>query len=310
MICCPLFMRKPASLWSPTLSPPQSSFITTMILFSNMSIFFSMRYRFKAWRRRLQALWTAEKMMSVVTLSFFFMASGSSHSMADEWKSGIVWPIPSVIDPGPPTALPSPIPSDAIRLFDGKNLDAWHSGDKWLVHDGVAQVRNTDITSRESFGDCQVHLEFRTPDVVSGTGQGRGNSGIFLMGLYELQILDSFDNETYSDGQCGAIYKQHPPMVNACRKPGAWQSFDIHFQSPRFNPDGSVKRAAIIDVAHNGVAIHTAVQIAGTTAWDSPPQYLPHAATLPLRLQNHGNPVEFRNIWVRPLVPIVGSRPQ
>ena len=120
--------------------------------------------------------------------------------------------------------------SDAIMLFDGKTLDAWENGEKWIVEDGIATAAGGTITSKQKFGDCQMHLEFATPSEVKGSGQGRGNSGVYLMGRYEMQILDSYDNKTYYDGQCGAIYKEQPPIVNACRKPGEWQSYDIIFR--------------------------------------------------------------------------------
>src|SRR5205807_10150513 len=168
-----------------------------------------------------------------------------------EYKSGIVWPEPAVVDPGPPGGAPS----DAMVLFDGKDLSKWKGGEDWEIKDGYAVVRKHDITTKDSFGDYQLHVEFATPEKVSGSGQGRGNSGVFLADRYEVQVLDSYNNKTYFDGQCASLYKQTPPMVNACRKPGEWQSYDILFTSPRF--DESVKEVKVlvpgyVTVIHNG----------------------------------------------------------
>ncbi len=223
----------------------------------------------------------------------------------DEHQSGIVWPEPPIIDPGSATKAPS----DAIVLFDGKDLSAFNNGDAWLVNDGYAEVRGRDISTKQPFGDCQLHLEFRTPEEVKGSGQGRGNSGIYMMGKYEIQVLDSFDNKTYFDGQCGAIYKQQPPTVNACRGPGQWQSYDIIFSAPRFNEDDSLKSPAYVTVLQNGVLIHNHYALQGGTFWDQAPHYEKHAEKLPLMIQNHGNPVRFRNIWIRENIqPIVGTK--
>lgn len=218
---------------------------------------------------------------------------------ADEWVSGIPWTEPKAVttDPGKP-------PSDAIVLFDGTSMSAWEGGDKWIVKDGCATAAGLYlIHSKQAFGDCQLHLEWATPEKIEGHGQERGNSGIFLMGLYEVQILDSYKNPTYFDGQAAAIYKQHPPLVNATRKPGQWQTYDIVFEAPRFDKQGTLVRPAFMTVMHNGVLVQNHFQIQGTTAWDAPPKYTAHAAKLPLALQYHGNPVRFRNIWVRELPP-------
>jgi len=233
--------------------------------------------------------------------------SGTAHP-SGEWRMPIEWPRPPVVDPGPAPATPAMIPGDAIPLFDGRSLEAWTDGERWEVADGLATVRDTDISTREAFGDCQIHLEFRTPADTRGKGQQRGNSGVFLMGRYEIQILDSFEDGTddpltYPDGQCGALYKQRPPAVNASRRPGEWQTYDILFRAPRFAADGSLAEPGRVSVVHNGVAIHVDTEILGDTAWHSPPAYHPHAEKLPLRLQNHGNPVQFRSIWIRPAAP-------
>ena len=216
---------------------------------------------------------------------------------ATEYKSGKVWPEPKVVTPGANNAPPS----DAIVLFDGTNLDAWEGGDLWAVADGVATVQKAGIKTKQSFGDCQLHIEWASPAEVKGDGQGRGNSGVFFMDHYELQILDSFGNETYFDGQAGSIYKQWPPLVNACRKPGEWQSYDVIFNAPRFNDDGTVLKPGAMTVLHNGVLVQNHAEILGFTAWHKPPEYEKHPAKGPISLQHHGNPVRFRNIWIREL---------
>jgi hypothetical protein len=201
---------------------------------------------------------------------------------------------------------PDPVPSDAIVLFDGKDLAKWEGQNrgeaKWVVKDGAVIVNGTgDIQTKESFGDCQLHIEWATPSEVKGQGQGRGNSGIFLQDRYELQVLDSYGNKTYFHGQAGALYKQHPPLVNASRKPGEWQTYDIIFHAPRFNEDKSVKQPASMTVLHNGVLVQDNAVLVGKTVNRNNTEYEAHPAKQPLRLQDHGNPVRFRNIWIRPL---------
>ena len=169
-----------------------------------------------------------------------------------------------------------------------------------LMKEGYAVVQKSDITTKDSFGDYQLHVEFATPEKVSGSGQGRGNSGVFLANRYEVQILDSFDNKTYFDGQCASLYKQSPPMVNACRRPGEWQSYDIIFTAPRFNGT-ALDKPAVVTVIHNGIVVHHATAYLGPTAHKVINPYVPANATGPIRLQDHGNPVRFRNIWIRPL---------
>jgi hypothetical protein len=221
-----------------------------------------------------------------------------------EYLSGIKWPEPPIITPGKTDADP---PSDAIVLFDGKDLSAWENGDKWIVKDGVAIVKDTDIKTKQSFGDCQFHVEWSSPVPAKGKGQGRGNSGVFLMDRYELQVLDSYDNKTYYDGQASAIYKQTPPMVNAMRPPGEWNTYDIIWTAPRFNEDGSLESPAYMTVLHNGVLTINHFALEGETLYNELPKYHEHGK-LPIHLQNHGNPVRFRNIWVREIKPIVGER--
>lgn len=243
--------------------------------------------------------------LSALAIAFSCIAASSWKT--DEYKSGIVWPEPPVITPGTATAAPS----DAIVLFDGNNLDAFENGDAWEIADGVATVKGKTIRTKQTFGDCQLHLEFASPAEVKGDGQGRGNSGIYFMDKYELQVLDSFNNKTYFDGQCGAIYKQQPPTVNACRGPGEWQSLDIVFTAPRFSEDGSVKSPAYITAFHNGVLIHNHFELLGGTYWDQPAHYEKHPDKLPISIQDHGNPIRYRNIWVREKIhPLVGKKPE
>jgi hypothetical protein len=213
-----------------------------------------------------------------------------------------VWdPVPPVVAPGQ-TGAP---PSDAVVLFDGSDLSGWSAEDGsdagWRVGDGAMTVvpGAGNIRTRRGFGDLQLHIEWRTPAEVSGEGQGRGNSGIFLMERYELQVLDSYGNRTYSNGQAGAIYKQHIPMVNASREPGEWQSYDVVFIAPRFGADGALLSPAHMTVFHNGVLIQSHVELRGPTKYIGEPEYEAHADRVPLLLQDHGNPVSYRNIWVR-----------
>jgi len=215
-----------------------------------------------------------------------------------------VWELkPSKITPGP---KPGEAPSDAIVLFDGKDLSKWSTlsgGDaKWEVKDGALTVVKGagDIKTKQAFGDIQLHIEWRTPSEVVGEGQGRGNSGIFLQEKYELQVLDSYESPTYSNGQAGSIYKQAIPLVNACLKPGEWQTYDVVYTAPRFSDNGRVTIPAYITVIHNGVLVQNHTQIIGPTEYRGFPVYQPHGKAS-IKLQDHGNPVSFRNIWVREL---------
>jgi hypothetical protein len=250
--------------------------------------------------RHLTALFTRRRVVGKVMMGGAMLVALLALSLkADEWISGIPWPEPPVVDPGP---IGGP-PSDAIVLFDGKDLSKWNDADKWQVQDGYAISNGNDIKSKQAFGDCQLHVEWASPEKVEGSGQGRGNSGVFLMGLYEVQILDCYQNKTYFDGQTAAIYKQRPPLVNACRKPGEWQTYDIVFEAPRFDAKGKLARPAYITVLHNGVLVQNHFAIQGETAYVQAPKYTAHAAKLPITLQYHGNPVRFRNIWIRELPP-------
>jgi hypothetical protein len=220
-------------------------------------------------------------------------------------------PAPPVITPSTEStqARPGQAPSDAIVLFDGTDLSKWVSSRagpaRWIVRNGYMEaVKDSgSVKTKQSFGSCQLHIEFATPLRVTGSGQGRGNSGVFLMSTYEVQILDSYENKTYPDGQCAALYGRAVPLVNACRKPGEWQSYDIVFHRPIFKGT-SVVRKATFTVFHNGVLVHDNVELAGGTGWRGPhavTDYKPHGDKLPLMLQDHDNPVRFRNIWIRGL---------
>ncbi|GAC1454324.1 MAG: DUF1080 domain-containing protein [Gemmatimonadaceae bacterium] len=210
---------------------------------------------------------------------------------------------PPIVTPGKTSADP---PSDAVVLFDGRDLSHWRGKDgpaKWNVRDGYFEVAPGagDIRTADKFGDLQLHIEWATPSVVKGEGQERGNSGVFLMGRYEIQVLDSYDNKTYYHGQAGSVYKQYAPLVNASRKPGEWQTYDIVFHAPKFDEQGKVIDRARVTVLQNGVLIQNNVEIYGITYHDRPALYIAHSPEEPLGLQDHGNPVRYRNIWIRRL---------
>jgi hypothetical protein len=218
-------------------------------------------------------------------------------------------PLPPVIEPGTATTQDAPgrPPYDAAVLFDGKDLSRWASeGEqpaKWKVVDGYMEVvpHSGLIHTRQAFGDCQLHVEFAEPAPPVGEDQERGNSGVFLMGLYEIQVLDSYHSKTYADGQASAVYGQFPPQVNASRAPGQWQTYDIVFHGPRFDGDGKVLRPARVTVLHNGVLVQDNVELSGPTGHHQRPPYKATPDKLPLSLQDHNNPVRFRNIWIREL---------
>ena len=241
-------------------------------------------------------------MKPLALLSAAIALASAVNSFAAEPEAEIPPPKeePRVIDPGPP-------PSDAIVLFDGKDLSQWEddrdgSAAKWeILPDGSTVSKVSKIRTKKSFGDCQLHIEWATPSEVKGSGQGRGNNGVQLQGRYEIQILDSYNNPTYYHGQAGAVYKQHAPLVNASRKPGEWQSYDIIFHAPRFDADGKLQKAATVTVLHNGVLIQDNAEILGTTSHVGYPKYTAHPLKQPLVLYYHTNPVRFRNIWIREL---------
>ncbi len=237
-------------------------------------------------------------------------AQGHSAQDARRWEQhSLTRPKPPVIDPGPP--LPSAhAPSDAIVLFDGHGLSHWEKADDatpgaagWKTEDDYTEVAGGagNIRTKQSFGDLQMHIEWSTPTPPHGESQERGNSGVFLMGMYEIQILDSYENETYADGQAASVFGQYPPLVNASRAPGQWQSFDIVFHRPRFTKSGALARPAFVTVLHNGVLVQDNVELLGPTAHQRRPSYAAHADKLPVTLQDHGFPVRFRNVWIRNL---------
>ncbi|MDG2126562.1 MAG: DUF1080 domain-containing protein [Fuerstiella sp.] len=215
------------------------------------------------------------------------------------------WQQPPIVTPGATNDQP---PSDAIVLFGGRDLAAFENGDQWLIQDGVAIPRQTAITSKQQFGDIQLHLEWSAPTEITGEGQGRGNSGIYLMDRYEVQILDSYQNETYFDGQAGSVYKQTPPMANAMRRLGEWNTYDIFFTAPVFKVNGDVEKPGYVTLIHNGILALNHFELLGPSSYVAAPHYEPHAETGPISLQFHGDPVKFRNIWLRELKPAVGKR--
>ncbi len=242
------------------------------------------------------------------------------------WEASEQWtPVPKKVTPAYLTAPPS----DAIVLFDGTNLDNWHkpkysygarmdeveaiikaraqqqeySEAEWVVKDGAMIVKpgGGPIESKQAFGDMQLHVEWLSPETTGKEGQAYSNSGVFLMGLYEIQVLNSYENKTYPNGQAGAMYKQHIPLVNASRPPGEWQAYDIVFNAPRFDAKGNLERAATVTAFHNGVLIQNNVVLEGPCVYIGKAHYVQHAEKLPLILQDHGDKVRFRNIWVREL---------
>ena len=240
------------------------------------------------------------------TMVFSWMLSVGSFSTAshaDEYLNGIEWKEPPVVVPGEAGGPPS----DAIVLFDGKSLSAWKGTENWKLENGVMISGKGDAQTVDSFGDCQLHIEWSAPTPATGSGQGRGNSGVFLMNTYELQVLDSFENKTYFDGQAGAIYKQTPPQVNATKPPGTWNVYDVIWTAPRFTDEGALKSPAYITALQNGVLILNHFELKGDNPYHRPPQYKKHADRLPIRLQDHGNPIRFRNIWIRETQPVVGN---
>lgn len=244
-----------------------------------------------------------DRLLLSVTLGVA-MAFVGSGCRGEEYLTGIQWSEPPMVTPGDHNSAPS----DAVVLFDGKDLSAWDNGENWAVKDGIATIGKGDISTKERFGDCQLHIEWLVPKPKKGEdGQLRGNSGIFF-GPYEMQVLDSYRSKTYFDGQAGAIYKQTPPMVNAMRPPGEWNVYDILWTAPRFNDDGTLRSPAYITALHNGVLILNHFEILGDTPYHRPPQYKKHDLRMPILLQEHGNPVCFRNIWARHVKPLDGPR--
>lgn len=240
---------------------------------------------------------------------------GQEESKAKPWEATEVWkPVPPVVTPGPAVSVEPP--SDAIVLFDGDDLEEWvstkgHGPAKWKIEEGtlVVNKKSGNIETKRKFKDYQLHLEYRIPEKITGSGQARGNSGIFLASTgggdagYELQVLDSYENETYVNGMAGSIYKQAIPLANPCRKPGQWQAYDVLWTAPRFAADGSLESPATVTVFLNSVLVQNHFQLQGETVFIGKPTYKPYD-TASIKLQAHGDdspPISFRNIWVREL---------
>jgi hypothetical protein len=221
-------------------------------------------------------------------------------------------PQPPIVTPGPPNVNPVPAPADATVLVGiNDDLSAWQMTDgsraTWAMKGGVLQTGKGVLQTKAEYTHFQLHVEFATPDEVKGDSQGRGNSGVFLLGKFEIQVLDSYRNPTYPDGQAAAMYGQYPPLVNASRPPGQWQTYDIVFTAPRFSPDSKLDKPAIVTVLHNGVLVHHNTAFWGPTRHRSVLPYTPDMAKGPIALQDHGNPVRYRNIWIRPLTDYDGA---
>lgn len=245
-------------------------------------------------------------LVGAVTAASLYCAMPAASQSPYRWKiHDMNRPVPPKVVSSMP--LPVPPPSDAVVLFDGSDLSRWRAADgspaKWIIKDGslAAVPGGGPVFTREGYGDIQLHVEWAAPTPGRGKGQGRGNSGVFLMSKYEVQVLDSHENVTYTDGQAAAVYGQYPPLVNASRPAGEWQAYDIVFRRPRFRPDGSVAQPARITVFHNGVLVQDNAKIWGPTSWLQHLPYRSHPDRLPLSLQDHGNPVLYRNIWLREL---------
>jgi Domain of Unknown Function (DUF1080) len=246
-----------------------------------------------------------------VCVLFLAAVAYSSFGQVDpRWKiHDVDRPVPAVVDPGTASTpeVPGRPPADAVVLFNGTDLSKWADKDgkaaPWKVENGYMEVvaKSGFVYTREAFGDCQLHVEFSEPTPPHGESQERGNSGVFLMGLYEIQVLDSYENKTYADGQASAVYGQYPPLRNASRPPGQWQTYDIIFHGPRFDTEGKLLRPARVTVLHNGVLVQDNVELTGPTGHHVRPPYKAGPDKLPLGLQDHGNPVRFRNIWIRNL---------
>lgn len=214
-------------------------------------------------------------------------------------------PVPRKVTTNTENRLP---PSDALVIFDGQNLNNFLSARtggfaEWKVENGefTVQPKMGDIQTKQKFGDIQLHVEWSAPTVIKGEGQGRGNSGILIMGKYEVQVLDSYESRTYSNGQAGSIYKQYVPLVNAMKKPGEWNTYDLIFMAPRFSEDGIVVSPAKVTLFHNGILVQNGVELKGPTEYIGIPHYQAHDAELPIVFQDHGDLVKYRNIWVRKL---------
>jgi hypothetical protein len=256
-----------------------------------------------------------KKILALTTATFILVTAtqaqrGRQDSLNKEAAKTELWePVPAMVTPGKNYG---DAPSDAVVLYNGKDVSQWEKekggAPGWKIDaDGILTVvkGSGNLATKQGFGSCQLHIEWLQPALIAGASQTRGNSGIFLMGQYELQVLDSYDNPTYVNGQAGSIYKQHIPLVNASRKPGEWQNYDVIFTAPVFNSDGKLQSPAYITVIHNGILVQNHVAIKGHTEWIGQPKYQAHGVKEPLVLQDHGrdggNPVSYRNIWIREL---------
>ena len=251
---------------------------------------------------------------SLLSLAVISLVAGTA--LPARGQVSAEWPIhsmdrpkPAVVDPGP-SRDPVPPPADAVVLFNGHDLSDWRNADtsgapaRWKVEAGYIEVVNGtgNIATTRTFGDAQLHVEWEAPTPPTGEGQERGNSGVFLMGKYEVQVMDSYDNPTYADGQAAAMFGQYPPLVNASRPPGQWQTYDIIWHGPRWGPKGDLRSPARITVFHNGILVQDNVTLTGPTAYMRRPPYTHDPDQLPLVLQDHHSPVRFRDIWIRPLM--------
>ncbi len=247
----------------------------------------------------------------------FMLVSCAGHAGAGWTRPDMEWgvhdidrPQPPVIRPGTSSTQEEPgsIPSDAMILYrDAEDISKWESTGggpvKWRATDDYMEVMKGagSIRTKQGFGSCQLHVEWAAPVPAEGKGQDRGNSGVFLMSMYEVQVLDSYNNTTYPDGMAASLYGQYPPQVNACRPPGQWQTYDIFFHRPHFDEAGNVVKPATVTVVHNGVLVQDHVTLTGPTGHKARPPYKAHPAELPIQLQDHSHPVRFRNIWIREL---------
>lgn len=258
----------------------------------------------------LGALWAADENKPKVGYKDTPLLPGGKWHVHDGDR-----PQPPIVTPGTESTQDAPgkPPSDAVVLFDGSDLSKWTDSkgkpSGWILENGamITPPAKTpgggEIRTKDEFGDCQLHVEWSAPNPPKGRDQGRGNSGVFLFGRYEVQVLDCYDNITYADGYAGAVYGQTPPMANACRKPGEWNTYDIIFTGPRFK-DGQVETPAYLTLIHNGVLLQNHTPLLGATVWRALAKYSPHGPKGYIALQDHGNPVRFRNIWIRELKPV------
>lgn len=241
------------------------------------------------------------KNLFACVLTMLTLACSLNPVNGQEYLPGVDWQEPAIVTPGKTDSDP---PSDATVLFgDAADISKWNGADGWKTDGDTLITGKGMIRSKDEFGDCQVHIEWSAPKPGKGESQARGNSGVFLMGIYEMQVLDSYENKTYFDGQAASIYKQTPPAVNAMRPPGEWNVYDIFWTAPRFDQDGKLESPAYVTATHNGVLVLNHFELLGDTPFHRAPEYKAHGPKGPIALQDHGNPVRFRNIWVRDYVP-------